>query len=174
MSSKLNGPGSYFCKDDKGNDIFFPWMSPGEAFFIGAEQKKHIRLMNTIIGVLTLVMFGAALHFYDKGPENFIFSMWILILLFPVFGFIYFATLATYIKTQKMQPATTIHQQGLPALVRSLLTILIVEVITVLAALYFRPDYSGFKLVLGAMIVIDLLLVALVIKSKGRILQNRL
>ena len=88
-------------------------MSPGEAFFIGAKQKKHIRLINTIIGVLTLVMFGAALHFYDKGPENFIFSMWILILLFPVFGFIYFATLASYIKTQKMQPATTIHQQGL-------------------------------------------------------------
>jgi hypothetical protein len=175
MANQVSNKSFYFSKDTNGKDIFYPWQFPGEAYYLNEKHIKQIRLINNIIGMLMVAVFMMSMHYNDSDspPENSILGMWILILLYPVFSLIYFISLITYITKQKLLPAILAHQSRLPALVRILLTILIVEVLVILAALHFHPDYQAFKLMLILAPLIDVSLIGLAIKTQGFILQNK-
>lgn len=82
--------GVFLRKDDNGNDLFYPWGYPGEAFYIDEKQKSFIRFGFIIL--LTLISISLIAIVFSE-----IFG-WLIdnVFLFDIFNLYYFS-LPTYV-----------------------------------------------------------------------------
>lgn len=171
QSKKQN---AFFQKDEKGQEVFFPWGGVGDAYYVTSAQKStSTRILYSIFSLMVLLPFIAML-FLDLWLGYSVKHQYPLIILANAFILvcIYFV----YAFTKNLEPyrgdAVSDYETKIPKIVSALILCAIGQVILFCSILQFISENS-FIQAYGVFIVLFYpTLITFVFLRKGYIFQS--
>lgn len=156
----FKGDDPFFCKDEDGRDIFYPWGYPGEGFYVNQRQYKQLRFVFWLVWGAFVSAVCIAGYTYDA--ENFYSGVWVWGASMTVAIFIYVVLMGGIINLARLNPSS--EEGGIPSAVKTLFYLFLVQSLILLMGVYLDPAYIWFKLVLATTAVLYAVLGVLSIK----------
>ncbi len=163
------GNDAFFRKDEEGKDLFYPWGYPGEAFYVGESQKKHITFVLYFVAIIFLTDFYVAGTTYNT--DNYIASVWMWISPVTVLIPLYSLYVFFLYKMEKLQLKISKETRRVPASFRFFLAMLLAHSGILVMAIYADPSYIPFKLALAFILAFYTVLCVLAFRCKGCFVQ---
>lgn len=93
----------YFQKNIDGDDVFYPWGSPGESYYVDPKQKAFLKFFEYCMVFLLLIPPFIAFIYFEHSMEGvFNKSSWIVVTPITIYLFIHF--FATWFLIKNLKP----------------------------------------------------------------------
>lgn len=161
-----------FRTHENGRILFYPWVYPGESFYVNEEQKDEISKVSFIIGCLMfLAIVGVNILAHYKFIDSFSTAcvhagIWVI---FPFwYGY------SMYCFTKNMEPFVP-AKKSMPAIFYVLLFFLFIRMLTIVTGFYAYqtlPAVGILILIEGFYAIALITLISLAVKTKGYFLTK--
>lgn len=164
----------YFQRDEVGREIFYPWGSPGEGYYVEEQQKQKLKFaMRTLFwaSLLSFPVIYLFLQFASNDQHRF---DWLLLVALMMYLAMY--VVSAYFMTKNMVACDSrnynLSKQRIPNLVKQLLKFTALALLIATCSWMYNPDDTIAKITLLTVSVICPLLIFFAWIRRGYIFQQ--